>query len=123
RETLISTLNAVTRSEDAAVALTNEMAMPSGDEVLQAVYLAISRINEQLPPDKKLAKAKTTKLASGGLDSLELVYFVVAVEDALSECGLAISLANAMTQDEPGTVFESVESLMAYLETFCEKTE
>lgn len=86
-------------------------------KVLEAVYLAVERLNEQLVAEERIQKSAEAKLfgPEGPLDSLGLVNLVVLVEEAVHErLGQRIVLGEeAVTEGE--TAFSDVDSLVRHL--------
>jgi acyl carrier protein len=86
--------------------------------VLDVVYSAIEAVNSQLPPDSRLERQAETRLIGAGstLDSLGLINFVVACEQAVEDkLGLSISLTDeALMADGEGPL-QSVRSLADFL--------
>ena len=69
--------------------------MTTREDLKKAVFEAMDRVNEVLPPGHELDKLEDTVLVGPGgkLDSLGWVNFSVAVEEALeSNLGLQLSL-------------------------------
>lgn len=63
--------------------------------VLDAIYSAVDEVNDQLPPEKRLAKDRDTVLVGegGALDSLGLLSFLASTEDIVRDvCGIDVSL-------------------------------
>jgi acyl carrier protein len=89
------------------------------EKVNKAVYEAIDVLNEQLDGGQKLEKKPDTVLLgkNGKLDSIGFVNLIVLLEEhCQSECGVTISLTDAlgtMTDDNP---FQTVRSLIEYLQ-------
>jgi len=92
--------------------------MNTESRILEAIYKAIDQMNERLPPGKQLVKSGDTALihAPTGLDSIELVGFVVAVEDQLMETlDASISLADAIGHEGDHNPFETVGTLALFI--------
>lgn len=93
--------------------------------ITNAVFRAIQVINEQLPPEKRLANTYDTVLwgPDAGLDSLGLVNLIVAVEEGITEeFDISISLTNYTSASEPDMSFLTVGSFITYVSSFVEKT-
>lgn len=89
------------------------------EEVLDCVYAAIDEANEDrqdLPPLEK--SPDTTIFGSDSkLDSLGFINFLVALEEvAERELGVPIVLSDERSLAEEPSPFESVRSLVAYME-------
>ncbi len=90
----------------------------SENEILDAIYKAVDQVNERLPAEKHLVKSIDTPLINTptGLDSIELVGFVVAVEDQVTEnLDASICLADAIGHEGDQNPFESMGSLASYI--------
>jgi len=88
------------------------------DEALRILYETIDVVNQQLPPARRLRKAPDTVIvgASGSLDSLGLVNFIVTLEEKAGEAlGAPVQLLDeAMLVDQAGPL-RSVDTLTSYL--------
>jgi acyl carrier protein len=92
--------------------------IPSRDDVLRILYATIDEFNESTPPARQLAKMPETNLfgASGALDSLGLVNFIVLLEQRIGEeCGVAITLADEKALSRKNSPFLTVDSLSEYI--------
>lgn len=88
------------------------------EKVSKAVDEAIDVLNEQLEGGQKLEKKpETLLLGKGGkLDSIGFVNFIVLLEEhCQSECGVTISLTDAMETTTDDNPFQTVRSLTDYL--------
>jgi acyl carrier protein len=95
------------------------------EKITRAVFHALDILNEQLPPEKRLAKTLDTVLwgPEGGLDSLGLANLIVAVEDDIAEqCHVTITLTNYTVRSEPTIHFATVGTLVNYVGCLLEKT-
>jgi len=90
------------------------------DEALRILYETIDVVNQQLPPARRLRKAPETVIvgASGSLDSLGIVNFIVTLEEKAGEVlGAPVQLLDeAMLVDQSGPL-RSVDTLTRYLAT------
>ena len=90
------------------------------EQALRILYETIDVVNQQLPPARRLRKAPETVIvgASGSLDSLGIVSFVVTLEEKAGEVlGVPVELLDeAMLVDEDGPL-RSVATLTSYLAT------
>ena len=88
------------------------------DEALRILYETIDVVNQQLPPARRLRKAPETVIvgASGSLDSLGIVNFIVTLEEKAGEVlGAPVQLLDeAMLVDQSGPL-RSVDTLTSYL--------
>jgi len=89
------------------------------ERILACVYVAIDEANEDrsdLPP---LRKSPETQIhgTKAGLDSLGLINFLVALEEALErDLGVTVALSDDRALLRESSPFESVETLVAYVE-------
>jgi acyl carrier protein len=94
------------------------------EKVLQCIYEAIDEANLSRDGSPPIEKSLETPIqgAEGGLDSLGLINFVVAVEEAVErELGVAIVLGDDRALDQDPSPFESVRALAAYTETLIDE--
>ena len=92
--------------------------MKESESILAAIYRAIDWINEELPGDRKLAKAPDTQLLGPGsaLDSMRLVTLIMTTERELEDAfGVALTLANEQALSMKASPFRSVQSLSDYV--------
>lgn len=88
------------------------------ERVLQVLYRAVDRVNEQLPEDRPLAKSPQAVLfgKNGRLDSLGLVSFIVEVEQELEdEFGVGITLADERAMSQKNSPFLTLQTLEEYI--------
>ncbi len=93
--------------------------MTVSEKTLQAIYSALDELNRQRPSDRRLPRDKKTALtgASGALDSLELVTFVVAVEQRIEDAfGESVTLTDADLWARENGPFTTVGTLATYIE-------
>ena len=91
--------------------------------VVEAVYRAIDRVNEQLPKESEIAKTPDTVLysKSGKLDSLGFVNLVLATEESIEEeFGIVVTIADNVAVSQEENPFRTVESLVQYVEALLE---
>jgi hypothetical protein len=94
------------------------------DKSTQIVFDAISEVNQQLPPEKRLEKSASTRLVGdhGRLDSFGLVLLIVAVEKLATErLGRSVVLTDDETLAKQEDVFESVAALADHLRTLSDR--
>lgn len=87
-------------------------------EILALAYEAIDEVNRQLPPDNRIEKSPTTPLLGDGstLDSLSLISFLVAFEEALEEAhGIRHDLLDDRFLGDPSGPLMSIESLAVFI--------
>ena len=90
----------------------------NADAVLDAVYLALDRLNETMPPDKHVPKAPEARLGGvgGHLDSLGLVNLIVETEQVIEErFGRYVNLGDERSASQARNPLESVSSLASYI--------
>jgi len=87
------------------------------NKILAILHQAVDELNVQLPRDKKLAKGEDTTLIGDGsvLDSLNLMTFLVAVEEKLSETGLEIALADEAAGSPDTTPLRTIGTLGKFI--------
>jgi acyl carrier protein len=99
--------------------------MKESEGILAAVYRAIDWINEELPTDRKVMKARETQLLGpeSVLDSMRLVTLIVTTEREIEETfGVALTLANERALSMEASPFQSVKSLADYVATLMRET-
>jgi hypothetical protein len=90
------------------------------DAVLDAVYLAIDRLNETMPPDRRVPRDPTAQLAGAGghLDSLGVVNLIVETEQVIEErFGTYVNLGDERAAAQPENPLGSVAALAEYIRT------
>jgi hypothetical protein len=89
--------------------------MTDKSEILAAIHHAIDEINKQLPAEKRLPKDGSVRLDTTALDSLNMVNFLLSVEETCQlDCSLEIDLASALSS--AGEVpFTNVTELADYI--------
>lgn len=90
--------------------------------VLQLIFSAIDEVNQQLPPQGRVAKSETAVItgSDGSLDSLALLNLIVTAE-GLVDAALhtSVSLASALMESDgtlPRTVGELADLIVSRLE-------
>ena len=89
-------------------------------ESLNIVYRAIDKLNAQSNSDDAIVKAPITKIYDGdnGIDSLDFVNLVVAVEEEIcDQTGKPIILIDEKVMNAEVNPFETVKTLADYLDT------
>lgn len=92
--------------------------------ILDLVYLAIDELNQQFEGEKTLIKSETTTLygKTASLDSLELINLIVILEQKLEDAfNVHIVLADERVLQMRNNPFESVNSLVDYVEMLCDE--
>ena len=90
------------------------------EKVLECIYAAIDEANQDRHGKPPLEKAPDTPIhgAESGLDSLDLVNFVVVVEDNLEQAfGTAVMLSDDRALGAEPNPFRSVGNLAEYVES------
>jgi hypothetical protein len=89
--------------------------MTEKSDVLTAIHRAIQETNKQLPVEKRLPTDGTARLDTGALDSLNMVNFLLSVEELCQlDCGLEIDLGGTLSS-EGGVPFASVTEMADYI--------
>jgi acyl carrier protein len=84
-------------------------------DVTGAIYGAIDDINRQLPAAKRLTKEPAAAINAADLDSLNMVNFLLAVEERLQlDCNLEIDLGEAIASSAE-VPFTNVAELTDYI--------
>jgi len=94
--------------------------MTTREQVIQAVYAAVDRVNQELPADGRLEKRPdAVVLGPGGvLDSLALLNLIVAIDQAVEEAfDVSIDLPSAVSGSQGflatlGAVVGHIEGLL-----------
>jgi acyl carrier protein len=100
--------------------------MATQEQVLKAIFAAIDEINDQLPPGGRIEKTSSAVLfgRKGGLDSLNLVNFMMAVEQQVqAEFGVNIVITDTSALSRQDNPFQSVETLSVYIQGLLEWVE
>jgi hypothetical protein len=89
--------------------------MKENVDVVAAIHGAIDDINKQLPVAKRLTKNPAAPISAADLDSLNMINFLLAVEERLRlDSNLEIDLGAAVSSS--GEVpFENVADLVNYI--------
>jgi len=88
-------------------------------DILTLIYASIDETNRQLPVDGRLEKSPDTLLLGDGsqLDSLSLITFVVAFEEALEQThGARYNLLDEGFLGNPEGPLKSVRTLATFVE-------
>jgi acyl carrier protein len=92
--------------------------MNEPENILAAIYRAIDWMNGELPPDRKLIKARETRLlgSQSVLDSLRLVSLIVTIEREVEDTfAVALTLADERALSMKESPFRSIQSLADYI--------
>jgi acyl carrier protein len=87
----------------------------SRESLFATIYQSIDDVNQQLAPEQQIVKSPSTSLFDGthGLDSLTYVTLVALIEEKCEDrFGVSVSLSEANAAES----FETIESLVAFLE-------
>ena len=84
------------------------------------IYTAIDELNEMAEDGEEISKSPETTIFSGdgGLDSMDLVNLVIAIETHIEDTtGKAILLIDKTTMESENNPFDSVATLSVYIDT------
>ena len=87
------------------------------NQIERILFEIIDETNDRLPEDQQIGKEKSTQLYGEGaaLDSMELVNFVVALEEKIQrDLNVAINLESEEAVSPEEDPFRSIESLTAH---------
>lgn len=90
---------------------------------LDIIYNAIDQLNDQSDDGEKIIKQPETRLfgGDGGIDSLDLVNLVVAIEHHIEDTtGSSVVLVDESTMAMENNPFHSVATLATHLEALLE---
>jgi acyl carrier protein len=99
--------------------------MMQQDKILSVVFNAVDEVNEQLPPERQLAKTSDTSLLGreATLDSLGLVNLVVATEQNIEEeFGVTLTLADERAMSQSHSPFRTIGTLVEYIALLLEES-
>ena len=84
-------------------------------DIIAAIFHGIDEINKQLTPAERLVKTEQTPLSGAVLESLNMVNFLITVEEQLLlEYRIQIDLAAALTPSA-AVPFKTVSELADYI--------
>ena len=91
------------------------MATPA--QILNRVFDCVDQLNQQLPPEQRLAKSSETAFTGAGstLDSLSIITLLVAVEQSVGELGITIALLDHPELANEAGPFRTLGSLAALI--------
>lgn len=92
--------------------------MPEKERILQVIYQAVEEVNELFPKDQRLEKKPETRLYAegGGLDSVNLVRFIIETEQKLEEeLDITISIASERAFSMKNSPFLSINALAEFI--------
>ena len=97
--------------------------MKENVDVVAAIHGAIDDINKQLPVAKRLTKNPAAPISAADLDSLNMINFLLAVEERLRlDSNLEIDLGAAVSSS--GEVpFKNVAELADYIRQNCKSCD
>ena len=93
--------------------------MNNKEKITQAVYLAIDEVNTMLPRDEQLSKSLDFVMSGNisGLDSLQLMNLIVAVEQQVEiHLNESILLADERAMIYEPSPFSTIGALIDYIE-------
>lgn len=99
--------------------------MPGREEVTNVVFNAIDEINELLPKGRQMMKIPEGIIfGEGGLDSLDLINFLVAVEGQVEgQYGMTISLLDEKTMTDMNSQYRTISGLIDYVVSLIKEKE
>jgi acyl carrier protein len=88
---------------------------PSRESLFEIIYQSIDDVNQQLAPEQQIVKLPDTSLfdSTHGLDSLTYVTLVALIEE---KCEDRFGVSVSLSEDNAGESFETIESLVSFLE-------
>jgi len=94
-------------------------------DIQQIIFDAIEMTNNAREEGKKIPVSEDTDLygASGNLDSMGLVSFLIDIEEAFQDNGMNISLSDERAMSQSNSPFRNVQSLTEYIETLLKEAE
>ncbi len=96
------------------------------DKIIKIVFNAVDEINELLVSERRIKKSADTRLfdksGKGGLDSLGLINFIVAMEQKIEqEFSTSIVLADERAMSQKQSPFMTVKTLVNYVSKLLEE--
>ncbi|MDQ3002359.1 MAG: hypothetical protein M3Y08_13995 [Fibrobacterota bacterium] len=88
------------------------------ESAIKDIFTCFDRINEQLPPEERIAKDTGTLLVGTGsaLESLTLINLMVEIEETVSaSSGRRISLLEGALMHKEGARFSTVQQLANWI--------
>lgn len=98
--------------------------MPTDPKIRDIIFEVIDEVNESLAEEKRVPKSLDVPLygPQGGLDSLGLTVFIVALEQRLEkDLGLVVSLAEGMMAAPEESPLRNIAALIEHLSCCLEK--
>ncbi len=92
--------------------------METQNKIKELIYQTIDEINSELPKSRHLKKDEKTQLygSQSPLDSLELVNFIVSLEDKIElEFEKSVTIANEKAMSLKNSPFRDVTSLTDFI--------
>ncbi len=90
----------------------------SNQKILEALFVAVDVVNEQLPPQEQLDKTAATRISGEGasFDSMGLVSFILAVESQTAALfSQPLNLAENLLASETGSLPETLDELANFI--------
>lgn len=87
-------------------------------KITEIIYAALRSLNGELPTDKQIELAPSTRLfgPDATLDSLSLVSMIVDVESGVTDAfGRSVSLTDDRAMSQPVSPFSDVSALTDYI--------
>ncbi len=87
------------------------------EKILQVIFDALKMTNHAREEQKKIPITDTTILygQDGHLDSMNLVAFLIDIEESLQDQGLKISLSDERAMSQTNSPFHDVQTLVDYI--------
>ena len=89
------------------------------------IFDAIDMANNAREEDRKITVSSKTELygSDGNLDSMELVAFLIDIEESLMDNEMNITLSDERAMSQSQSPFRNVESLTSYICSYIEELE
>ena len=98
--------------------------MARNQRIMDAIFVAVTELNQQLPADRQLAESDDTSLFghNGKLDSFGLVNLIVSIEENISEeFNLPITIADERAMSQNSSPFKTIGTLADYIAILLEE--
>ena len=100
--------------------------MPDQDRITKAIFLAVDKVNTQLPKGIKLEKSPDAVLygTTGVLESLDFVTFIMEIEEQIQgEFGVDLMITDENLLSKEKSPFSTLGTLTEYLTKVLEEQE
>jgi acyl carrier protein len=90
---------------------------PRHERVVEAIFVAVDELNQQLRRSQRLAKSLDTRITGdGSLDSLGLLNLIVLVEEKVDQAfGIAVTLTDDQVLAGQADAFHTLGSLTDFV--------